>query len=290
VTARRNVVTFTVFWIGQEMELTRLCDTAERIAREAGRILLRYFERIEQIEYKGVGDIVTEADKASERFVRESLRRATPDIPFFGEEYGFHDETALEPFDACWVVDPLDGTANYATRVPLFCVSIGLLVEGRPVVGVIYDPTRDEVFRAVRGSGAYRNGRAIHVTDRDPLDPVAPIAVSGDVMRQRLAFLRRTYKGRSLGSAAMHLAYVAAGLFDAATDPYTRLWDVVAGAVLIEEAGGVVTRWNGEARFPVDPNDGAFRGKPFDYLVSNGVNHQTLVALLCEDPPQPDRV
>jgi myo-inositol-1(or 4)-monophosphatase len=272
------------------MELTRLADSAEQVARDAGNILLRYFERIEQIEYKGVGDIVTEADKASERFVRESLQRATPSIPVYGEEYGFDDDSTVDPFDACWIVDPLDGTANYAARVPLFSVSIGLLVEGRPVVGVIYDPTRDEVFRAARGSGAYRNGRAIHVTDRDPLDPVAPIAVSGDVMRQRLGFLGRTYKGRSLGSAAMHLAYVASGLFDAATDPYTKLWDVVAGAVIIEEAGGVVTRWNGVPRFPVDTNDGAYRGQSFDYLVSNGINHQTLVALLCDDPPQPERV
>lgn len=272
------------------MELSRLADVAEEIAREAGALLLRSFERIEEREYKGVGDLVTEADKASERFICASLERLTPEIPVYGEEFGFHDESARDPSKACWVVDPLDGTANYAARVPLFCVSIGFLVEGRPALGVIYDPTREEMFRAVRGEGAFRNGRPIHVTDRDPLDPVAPIAVSGDVIRQRLGFLRRTYKGRSLGSAAMHLAYVAAGRFDAAADPYTRLWDVVAGAVLVEEAGGVVTRWNGSPRFPVDPHDGAFRGALFDYLVSNGVAHSTLVALICEDPPRPERV
>ncbi|MBM3216283.1 inositol monophosphatase [Candidatus Poribacteria bacterium] len=262
------------------MDLIQYANTAERVARRAGEGLLRHFERIETIEYKGIGDIVTEADRASEVLIREELTKAHPDIPVYGEEYGFAESAADRSDGLCWIVDPLDGTANYAARLGLFGVSIGLLHHGSPVVGVIHDPIRGDMFRGTRGGGAFRNGRPCRVSDIDPFDPIAPVAVSGDVMRQRLVLLSETYKGRSLGAASLHLAYIADGILAAALDPYTKLWDVTAGAVLIEEAGGTVTRWDGSPRFPVGASDDAFQGAPFEYLVSNGVRHERLVELL----------
>jgi myo-inositol-1(or 4)-monophosphatase len=257
-------------------ELPRLVREAERIAREAGGILLRHFEQLTAVESKGHGDPVTAADRESEEYVREACVAVTPGVPVYGEEYGrYGADGSLS--DACWVVDPLDGTVNYAASMPLYAVSIAFLQAGRPTVGVIYDPTRDQAFTAVEGAGSYRDGVRMTVSERDPFDPVAPIAISADIIRRRPKFLTRLPKGRSLGSAALQMSYVAAGIFDAAMDPLTRLWDVAAGSLLVTEAGGVVTRWDGSSIFPVAPDDPGFAGAPVEYLVSNGLRHADLV-------------
>ncbi len=259
-------------------ELPRLVREAERIARQAGSILLRHFEHLTAVDSKGHGDPVTAADRESEEYVREACVAVTPGVPVYGEEYGrYGGDGCLS--DACWVVDPLDGTVNYAASMPLFAVSIAFLQDGRPTAGVIYDPTRDQAFTAVEGGGSYRDGVRMAVSTRDPFDPVAPIAISADIIRRRPRFLTRLPKGRSIGSAALQMSYVAAGIFDAAMDPLTRLWDVAAGSLLVTEAGGVASLWDGSGIFPVASDDDSFDGAPVEYLVSNGLRHADLVSM-----------
>jgi len=251
---------------------------AERIAREAGDILLRHFERLETVDSKGHGDPVTVADRESERHVREACVAVTPGVPVYGEEYGrFGADGDL--MDACWVVDPLDGTVNYASSSPIFAVSISFLQGGEPTVGVVYDPTRDQAFVAVKGGGSTRDGKRLAVSTRDPFDPVAPIAISADIIRRRPQVLSRLPKGRSIGSAALQMSYVAAGIYDAAMDPLTRLWDVAAGSLLVTEAGGVATHMGGPPTFPVSADHAGFSGGPVDYLVSNGHSHAELARM-----------
>ena len=133
-------------------DLPGLAVEAERIAREAGAILLRHFERLDAIDSKGHGDPVTVADRESEEHVRRACVAVTPGVPVYGEEYGrFGDDGSLG--DVCWVVDPLDGTVNYASNAPIFAVSLAFVQDGRPTVGVVYDPTRDQAFVATRGGG-----------------------------------------------------------------------------------------------------------------------------------------
>ncbi len=263
-------------------DLPGLAVEAERIAREAGAILLRHFERLDAIDSKGHGDPVTVADRESEEHVRRACVAVTPGVPVYGEEYGrFGDDGSLG--DACWVVDPLDGTVNYASNAPIFAVSLAFVQDGRPTVGVVYDPTRDQAFVATRGGGSHRDGAPLAVSRRDPFDAIAPIAISPDIIRERPRFLARLPKGRSIGSAALQMSYVAAGIYVAAMDAKTKLWDVAAGALLVEEAGGAVTRWDGLPIFPVSGASDAFEGAPVPYLVSNGLKHEELVAMTSQD-------
>ena len=143
----------------------------------------------------------------------------------------------------------------------------------------MYDPNRDDVYVAVRGAGTTRNGKPCKVVDRDPLDHMAAVGVSADVIRVRPKFLDQFSKSRCLGSAALQLSFVAAGIYTATLDPYTRLWDVAAGALLVTEAGGTATHWDGSPLFPVDGKHPAFQGVPFDYVASNGQGHDSLVGL-----------
>ncbi|GIX07121.1 MAG: inositol monophosphatase [Candidatus Poribacteria bacterium] len=259
---------------------------AVRVAQEAGALLRHYYRRLEGVELKGIGDPITEADRASEQQIRKELQRAFPGVPVYGEEYGFEQGPSQDAWERCWIVDPLDGTANFACGVPIFAVSIALLDRGSPVVGVVYDPLREECFTAARGQGARRNGRPIRPNRYPPTDGMAQIGVSADTIRHRPEFFRRILKGRSLGSAALQLVYVAAGHFAAAMDPLTKLWDVAAGAVILAEAGGVATHWDGSPLFPLDPQDPTpFQGRPFDYLASNGVDHPLLVEWTRSAPP-----
>ena len=261
------------------MDLSEVARRVEEAAREAGTILLEHFERIDRFDLKGLGDPVTVADRASEKYLRDALAKSYPDILFYGEEYGFDGAASSTAGDLCWIVDPLDGTANYACGAPIFAVSIALLQGGAPVVGVIHDPIRDIAYSAVVGGGCRRNGDVCRVSDQDPFDHMAPVGISADVIRVRPKFMERIAKGRSLGSAALQLVYVAQGAYAAAMDPYTRLWDVAAGALLVEEAGGAATHWNGEPLFPIASDHQAFRGVPFDYIASNGRRHADLAEL-----------
>lgn len=227
-----------------------LLATAMTAAQLGGTILRSFFGRLEagEIEEKGQNDWVSAADRASEDAIAAYLRSRTPGYGLLAEESGLQVAG-----DAVWVVDPLDGTANFVRSFPHFAVSIGLVVDGTPTVGAIYDPIRDELFSAARGLGAFRNGQRITVSGRSALD--GAFVTTGFPFRVRrhidtyLAVFREVYLRagaiRRPGAAALDLAHTAAGIFDAFFEFNLSPWDLAAGAVIVREAGGVVSNLDG---------------------------------------------
>jgi len=218
------------------------------LAREAGALLMSYFGKV-SIEYKGDADLVTQADRSSEKLIVERIRKQWPHHDLIGEE-GSRTETGS---DYRWYVDPLDGTTNFAHGFPVFNVSMALEKNGELIAGVIADPTRNEVFTAEAGSGAYLNFRRIRVSKAARLDD--SLAATGFPSRRRhqnvnihfyyqLAML--SHGVRRAGAAALDLAYVAAGRLDLFWEFSLNPWDTAAGVLLIREAGGVVTDMHGQ--------------------------------------------
>jgi myo-inositol-1(or 4)-monophosphatase len=222
-----------------------LCEQA---ARAGGEALLSWVGRF-AVHEKGPSDLVTEADFAAQEAIRKVVVAACPDHAFLSEE-----GDASPPLDRgyCWIVDPLDGTTNYVHGVPHFAVSVALAHNGSPLVGVIFDPRNNECFSAQRGRGALLNGEPIRtsgVTDIARALVAASFAAHVDFPSREIdQFLAASLKCQSVrrtGSAALNLAYVACGRFDAFWALSTKAWDVAAGVLLVEEAGGVVTSQDG---------------------------------------------
>lgn len=250
-------------------------EASVEIAREAGQLLNRYFERRVGYELKGEYDLVTEADRASEKLVVERLRARFPSHAIVAEEGG-GQETSSE---YRWYVDPLDGTTNFAHGFPAFCVSLGLAQAGELVVGVIYDPLRDELFTAERGSGAYLNNRRIRVSKTARLEEA--LVATGFPSRKRHANVNVhfyyqlgmfTHGVRRAGSAALDLAYVACGRLDAFWEFGLNPWDQAAGILLVREAGGAVS----------DMRGGSAQLRGPHLLVDNGLIHQEILTLFGE--------
>jgi len=223
-------------------------EKAVEIAREAGALLANYFERRVAVELKGEFDLVTEADRASEKLVVERLRSHFPAHGIVAEE-GSGRESSSE---YCWYVDPLDGTTNFAHGFPMFNVTLGLARAGEMVAGVIYDPIRQELFTAERGGGAYLNNRRIRVSSIQRLEDSLPC--TGFPSRKRSQSVNihfyyqlamATHGVRRTGSAAIDLAYVACGRLDFFWEFGLSPWDMAAGTLLVEEAGGRVSDMNG---------------------------------------------
>ena len=218
------------------------------IAREAGHLLMTYFERRIGFEYKGDVDLVTEADRASEKLIVQRIREAFPSHDIVGEEGTRKDSGS----DFRWYVDPLDGTTNFAHGFPVFCVSLGVESRGTIVAGVLYDPTRDELFSAEKGKGAALNGRDIHVSKTKTLSEA--LLATGFPSHKRhknpnIHFYHqltlRSHGLRRAGSAALDLANVAAGRYDGFWEFNLNPWDTSAGVLLVQESGGTVTRFDG---------------------------------------------
>ena len=223
-------------------------ETAVEIAREAGALLANYFERRVAFEVKGEFDLVTEADRASEKLVVERLRSHFPSHGIVAEEGGGHDPQA----EYCWYVDPLDGTTNFAHSFPAFNVSIGLARAGQMVAGVVYDPIHQEMFTAERGAGAYLNNRRIHVSQIKRMAEC--LGSSGFPARKRdhnvnihfyYQMAMASHGVRRTGSAALDLAFVACGRLDLFWEFGLKPWDVAAGTLLVTEAGGRVSDMRG---------------------------------------------
>ncbi|MBI2682589.1 MAG: inositol monophosphatase [Acidobacteriales bacterium] len=213
------------------------------IAREAGALLMSYFGKV-VIEYKGEVDLVTEADRKAEALIVERIRSKWPTHEITGEEGTRTDSGGAYR----WYIDPLDGTTNFAHGYPVFCVSIALEHKGERIAGVVYDPTRDELFAAEKGSGAELNGRKIHVSNTATL--AESLIATGFPSHKRhknpnIHFYHRitlhSHGIRRAGSAAMDLAYVACGRYDGYWEFNLNPWDTAAGVLLVEEAGGKVT-------------------------------------------------
>jgi len=242
----------------------------EPIAREAGELLMGYFARHVTIEYKGDADLVTAADRASEALIIDRLQARFPRHDVMGEE-GARRETGS---DYKWYVDPLDGTTNFAHGFPVFCISMGLEHKGQLIAGVVYDPTRGEMFAAAKGSGAYLNQRRIHVSKTARL--TESLLGTGFPSHKRhknpnIHFYHqitlRTHGVRRAGSAALDLASVASGRFDGFWEFNLNPWDLAAGVLLVEEAGGQVTGFYGQP----------FRLENRDVVASNGLIHADLL-------------
>jgi len=231
---------------------------AEVIAREAGARLREFYATGVTTEYKGAADLVTVADRTVEKLVLERLSAAFPEHGIYGEE-GTRERLDGE---YRWYVDPLDGTTNFAHSVPHFCVSLGLeqrpagLAEGEDgalVAGVIYDPMRDEMYVTERGKGAWLNGKRIHASETKRLEE-SLIATGFPSQKRHKSpnihfyheFTLRSHGVRRLGSAALDLAYVAAGRYEAFWEFNLNPWDTAAGILLVEEAGGKVTDFSGQ--------------------------------------------
>ena len=240
------------------------------IAREAGALLMGYFRQHVKVEYKGDADLVTVADRNSEILIRERLRQHWPTHDILGEEGGLQDTGS----DYRWYVDPLDGTTNFAHGFPVFCVSMGLDYRGSRIAGVIYDPTRDELFAAEQGSGAYLNQQRIHVSKTAKLSEC--LLGTGFPSHKRhqnpnIFFYHQltlhTHGVRRAGSAALDLCCVACGRYDGFWEFNLNPWDTAAGVLIVQEAGGMVTDFRG----------GPFQLHSRETMASNGLVHPALL-------------
>jgi myo-inositol-1(or 4)-monophosphatase len=265
---------------GRVPERLDLAGRAAGIALEAGALTREYFERGVATEYKGDVDLVTEADRASEKLITERLSAVFPDHGIYGEE-GVRRRMDSE---YRWYVDPLDGTTNFAHGFPVFCVSLGLEQrqtrlaageDGELIAGVIYDPMRDELFLTQKGQGAWLNGRGVHVSGTKHL--AEALLATGFPSRKRhvspnIHFYQeltlRSHGVRRAGSAALDLAYTACGRMDAFWEFYLNPWDTAAGALLVKEAGGAITRFDGTP----------FRLDSSEVLATNGLLHEEVMA------------
>ena len=228
--------------------------TAIEAVLEAGRIQLASFGKDGlRIDKKGAIDLVTEVDVAVERRFRAFIAERFPGHAILAEELGGPEPGS--PARHCWIYDPIDGTTNFAHGLPIFCASLALEIDGVLSVGAIYDPTREELFTAERGGGAYLNGRRLAVTHADVLIDALlctgfhyDVHHSGEAVLELFgAFVRRARAVRRLGSAALDLAYVAAGRLDGFWEDLLKPWDVAAGALMVQEAGGVISALDGQA-------------------------------------------
>jgi myo-inositol-1(or 4)-monophosphatase len=246
-------------------------ELAVRAAREAGSVLSRGLGRAERVTHKGFRDLVTELDLASQQTIVSMIQEAFPEHRIIAEE----DSGDYDLSGPTWIVDPLDGTTNFVHGLPIYCVSIGLALDGELLAGVIYDPERDELFSARAGQGASLNDRPLKVSGVEELSQA--LVVTGfaynledhlaDDLKRLESMLVSTQGIRRLGSAALDLAYVASGRMDSFWEVGLHPWDLAAGALLVKEAGGRVTDMGG-AEFAV------LSGR---ILASNGLIHGQMV-------------
>ncbi|HYA16648.1 MAG TPA: inositol monophosphatase family protein [Bryobacteraceae bacterium] len=250
-------------------------ESAIEIAHEAGSLLRQYFERRVRFELKGDFDLVTEADRASEHLIIGRLKALYPDHAILAEEGGGFEKAS----GYRWYVDPLDGTTNFAHAYPVYNVTLALEKDGELILGVIFDPNRDELFTAEKGSGAYLNGRRIHVSKAPVLNE--SLFSTGFPSRRRhldvnIHFYHQlamaSHGVRRCGAAAVDLAYVACGRLDGFWEFGLSPWDMAAGKLLVEEAGGVCTDMKGQPHRLTGPH----------ILTDNGLIHGEIVSLFEE--------
>ncbi len=259
----------------RHLDSSAILTAAIEIAREAGDLVRAGFGKTHHVAFKGAVNPVTETDTAAEALILKRLRALFPDHHILAEESGGAAWQTTKPL---WIVDPLDGTNNFAHNFPHVGISIALMVDGDPTVGVIYDPLRDELFAAHRAGGATRNGQPIHVSTVSRLTdaflatgfPYDRRTASDNNTRRLDHFLRRSQGVRRAGAAVLDLAYVACGRFDGFWELGLKPWDVAAGILLVQEAGGRVSDFSGE-RLPLDGQR---------IVASNGLIHAAMLHVI----------
>lgn len=253
-----------------------MLELAIDVAKEAGRFLKQNVGKIRQVDRK-LGqetNLVTEIDRKAESMIVERIKKRYPHHGFLGEEFGGSGEQS----EYKWIIDPLDGTTNFTHGLPIFCVSIGLEVNGELRLGVVYDPNLDELFTVERGKGAYLNNRRLHVSSTRKLEesllvtgfPYDIKTKTSSILVHFENFLKEAQAVRRLGSAALDLCYVAAGRFDGYWENFLNPWDMAAGVLMVQEAGGKCTDLRG---FPTTIYE-----KPI--LATNGLIHEQMVEVL----------
>lgn len=246
-----------------------------RAARAAGKIILKSMAQGEKltIEGKGQHDFVTNVDQAAEKLIIDTIRKSYPDHSILAEESG---EQIGRDSDYKWVIDPIDGTSNFMRGIPHFCISIALVVKGQIHQGVVYDPVRDELFTATRGAGAQLNGYRIRVTNIKDLDgallatgfPFKMKHILPEYQAVFSKFFSQAADVRRMGSAALDLAYVAAGRYDGYWEAGLKPWDLLAGELLVREAGGIITDFAGGMNQQASGNVVAASPKALQAMVS----------------------
>jgi myo-inositol-1(or 4)-monophosphatase len=230
-------------------------NIAIQAARTAGRTMLHFYDRLSEIEVteKAKNDVVTEVDRICEQEIIEHIKKAYPRHSILGEESGL-DKKGDE---YCWIIDPLDGTANYVNGLPHFCISIAVKKGDQLEIGCIYDPIRQELFTATRGKGAQLNNKRIRISDTKKLEnclvgtgfPFRYPDYIPTYLKMFNSILPQTSDIRRAGAAALDLAYVACGRLDCYWEAFLKPWDIAAGALMVQEAGGVITDFNEEKGF-----------------------------------------
>ena len=264
------------------LDLEQVLQTIVTVARGVGDIHMRYYEQAFRIEYKsGAFDVVTEADKASEAYILAELLPRFPNHHFVGEESG-RQGCAIEEAPYRWYIDPLDGTTNFATGIPHFCVSIALTdAQPRPLVGVVYSAVLNEMYTAIRGRGAFRNGQPIRAKHNDDLAQAVMLTSirSGRVADgfddlQHIQTVRQKIRSlRAYGAGALDLSWVGAGRIDAFFEQDQGMWDLMAGVLIAREAGAIASDYSGN-------ETKLFTGQ--EVLAVSAPLHAPLLAMLSE--------
>jgi len=244
------------------------------LAEGSGKILLKYFQKVKHIEKKDHAGIVTEADKFAEDYLIKRIFKKFPESSIITEESGEHGKGA----SLCWVLDPLDGTTNYAHGFPWFCVSIGLYEDDRPKAGMIYHPITKELFYAEADKGVWLNNKKVSVSKVDRMEDsllgTGFYYSKGETLRREMEIFRRVNEValgvRRPGSAALDLAFVACGRYDGFWERGLAPWDVAAGLIMVTEAGGKLSDYSGKE---VNLNSG-------EIVASNGKLHQQMISLI----------
>lgn len=250
-------------------------STAIEAVIKAGDIQMGFIESGFQVSHKGAIDLVTEADIAVETMFRQMIAERFPDHTILAEEFG--EDADTRGASHCWVFDPIDGTSNYAHGLPIFCSSLALEIDGKGEIGAVYDPTRKELFVAERGGGAFLNGKPIRVSEASTL--VDSMLVTGfpydihsrisEIVGLFGEFVGQARAVRRLGSAALDLCYIASGRMDGFWEQDLKPWDIAAGTILVEEAGGRVTDFAG----------GTFSSRRPQLLATNGRIHDEMLTI-----------
>ena len=258
-----------------------MLSTAVKAARKAGTIIVRASDNIDQLTVKNktINDYVSEVDVTSEEIIIDTLKTAYPKHGFLGEESGMKDINS----DFIWIIDPLDGTTNFLHKFPQYCISIALMHKGDITHAVVYDPNRNDLFTASKGSGAYLNDRRIRVSNRHKLKdsiigtgfPFRDFSHLKPYLKMFEEMILSTSGIRRPGSAALDLAYVAAGWFDGFWEIGLSKWDIAAGALIVKEAGGIVSDFNEKQAWLKTGNIIASNNKIYDEFIKIIQKHQS---------------
>lgn len=256
-------------------ELAKYCDGALEAVNISSEMIKNNFANTHQIQHKGIVDLVTEVDIASEKILREELTSRFPEIKFFGEESSQGSDWKNGDF---WIVDPIDGTTNFANKLAHFSISIALCHKGIPLVGIVKNPITGETFTAIKNQSAFCNNQPIHVSNVNDLNNA--LAVTGfpynrrehmdEIIARLRSMLMHVQDVRRFGSAALDLCYLAKGIYSIYWEKNLKPWDVAAGKLIVQEAGGTITRYDG-SEMELDA---------LELLATNGILHEESINLL----------